>query len=588
MHRRSFGLYLALMLAAMAGRAAADCKLQRFARLPVTMAGTRPLITGSINGVTVQFLVDSGAFVNMISRETAERLKLHSDPLPPAFLVWGIGGAALPSLATAKDFTLAGLGTQTFHNVEFIEVGNFFGSDESGVIGQNLLGHGDSEYDLANGSISLFYAKDCRGKSLAYWQGAEPAAVIDMERTTETSPQLIGTVKLNGAKIKVMLDSGASYSMLSLKAAARAGIRPDSPGVVSGGVSSGIGRRRAESWLAWFNELDLGGEQIKNARLRIADVDIPDADMLLGADFFLSHRIYVANSQQRIYFTYNGGHVFDLSVTKADNEAAPASADQVAQQAPMDAAGYRRRGAASAGRRDFRSAIADLDQAVRLDPADADNYYQRALVRWQNGEAELAMADFDQTLKIMPNDIPALMGRGALRLSGDDEPGARSDFEAADASAPRDAAIGLRIAQDYDHFDHFAAAVERYDRWIAAHPGDERLPSALNGRCWSRAMLNQGLTLALADCNAALKSGRSSQVLDSRGVVWLRLGEFDKAIADYKASLSLQSKNAWSLYGVGVAELRKGLREQADKDMQAATALTPSIAEQFKKVGLAP
>ena len=34
--------------------------------------------------------------------------------------------------------------------------------------------------------------------------------------------------------------------------------------------------------------------------------------MLLGADFFLSHRILVSNSQHKLYFTYNGGPVFQL------------------------------------------------------------------------------------------------------------------------------------------------------------------------------------------------------------------------------------------------------------------------------------
>jgi tetratricopeptide (TPR) repeat protein/predicted aspartyl protease len=601
---RSIGFSLALVLAAIAGRAAADCKLERYAELPVTMAGTRPLITGSINGVAVQFLADTGAFFNMISRETAERLKLRSEALPEGFLVWGVGGAALPSLATAKDFTLVGLSAQTFHKVPFIEVGNFFVTDENGIIGQNLLGHADGEYDLANGFIRLFYAKDCRGKPLAYWHGADPVAVIEMEPTLESSPQLIGSVKLNGTKIKVMFDSGASHSILSLRAAARAGIKPDSPGVVSGGQSRGIGKHVAESWLARFDSLDLGGEEIKNARLRIADIDLPDVDMLLGADFFLSHRIYVANSQRKIYFTFNGGRVFDLTVIKADkqiaDQAAAAPADQptdqaadapaaaAAQQAPMDAAGFRRRGAASAGRRDFRSAIADYDQAVRLDPADADNYYQRAIARWQNGQAVLAMADFDQALKIRSDDIPTLIGRGALRLSSDDEAGARTDFEAVDAAAPHDATIGLRIADEYVRFGHFAGAIERFDRWIAAYPSDERLPAALNGRCWSRAMLNQGLTLALADCNAAVRSGRNSQFLDSRALVWLRLGDVDKSITDYKASLSLQSKSAWSLYGLGVAELRKGMREQSDRDMQAGVALWPSIAGEFKKAGLVP
>jgi hypothetical protein len=35
--------------------------------------------------------------------------------------------------------------------------------------------------------------------------------------------------------------------------------------------------------------------------------------MLLGADFFVSHRIYVSNAQHKMYFTYNGGPVFSAA-----------------------------------------------------------------------------------------------------------------------------------------------------------------------------------------------------------------------------------------------------------------------------------
>ena len=35
-----------------------------------------------------------------------------------------------------------------------------------------------------------------------------------------------------------------------------------------------------------------------------------DPDMLLGIDYFLSHRLYVSRSQRRIYATWNGGRVF--------------------------------------------------------------------------------------------------------------------------------------------------------------------------------------------------------------------------------------------------------------------------------------
>jgi len=39
--------------------------------------------------------------------------------------------------------------------------------------------------------------------------------------------------------------------------------------------------------------------------------------MLLGADFFQSHRIYVANSQRQMFFTYNGGPVFGLPASQS-------------------------------------------------------------------------------------------------------------------------------------------------------------------------------------------------------------------------------------------------------------------------------
>ncbi len=40
-------------------------------------------------------------------------------------------------------------------------------------------------------------------------------------------------------------------------------------------------------------------------------------EMILGADFFLSHHVYVAASQSKVYFTYKGGPVFAPSQVAA-------------------------------------------------------------------------------------------------------------------------------------------------------------------------------------------------------------------------------------------------------------------------------
>jgi hypothetical protein len=94
------------------------------------------------------------------------------------------------------------------------------------------------------------------------------------------------------------------------------------------GQGSGLGSRWVETWIATFPSLKIGDEEIRNARLRFADLG--EIDMLLGADFFLSHRIYVASSKGKLYFTYNGGPVFNLaSPTIAASSAAGNSQTQI-------------------------------------------------------------------------------------------------------------------------------------------------------------------------------------------------------------------------------------------------------------------
>ena len=325
MRSKSCGLLIALVLAHAPGHAGAACQVVQYAELPVTMVDTRPFITGSINGVSAFFVADSGAFFSMLSRESAEKFNLALGPLPIGIFVEGVGGAADARSAKARDFSLKGL-NGTFHNVQFIVGGNAFAAGSAGLIGQNVLGRGDTEFDLANGFIRLFHAKDCVNRGMAYWHGSADVAVVGIKYTSGLRPHLLGTATLNGSTIRVLFDTGASHSLLSLKAASHAGFKPEGANVISGGMGQGIGRQALETWIARFDSFSLGGEEIKNARLRVGDIELfGEADMLLGADFFLSHRLYVATSQQRIFFTYNGGPVFDLSVTKKPDTGAVSS-----------------------------------------------------------------------------------------------------------------------------------------------------------------------------------------------------------------------------------------------------------------------
>jgi hypothetical protein len=83
-------------------------------------------------------------------------------------------------------------------------------------------------------------------------------------------------------------------------------------GAVPSGKVRGFGFDPPDSWIAPVESFALGREQISHTRLRFIDKDTVGEDMLLGFDFFQSHRVFVAYSQRKVYFTYNGGPVFQL------------------------------------------------------------------------------------------------------------------------------------------------------------------------------------------------------------------------------------------------------------------------------------
>jgi tetratricopeptide (TPR) repeat protein len=588
MTQRPSGRALLALLAAtlfLAGGAQAACKLEKLLELPVTMTDMQPLVPARVNGADVMFMADSGAFFSQITPGKAAELGLKPGPSPITGLnVHGVGGTEKISWVTAKSFTVA---DQPLAG-SFLVGGGETGHDTAGVIGQNILGFADVEYDLAHGAIRMMRPHDCISRSLAYWAEGQSYSALEIEAAR--ARMTYGVAYVNGVRLRVLFDTGASTSMLALPAARRAGLDPHAPGVVPAGFSRGIGRRTVQTWIAPVDSFKIGEEEIHHTRLRLSDVDTEDFDMVLGADFFLSHRVYVANDQRKLYFTYNGGPVFNLDVapTVQAGSGLPSAAENSAAE-PVSATDFARRGAAFTSRREYDKAIADLTRAVDLAPADPTYLFERARAYQGNNQPFLAMADLDKSLTLEPDDIPALATRAAFHLAGHDKPHALSDLAAANGLAARQADVHLELAALYERANEPAGALGQLDLWIAAHPEDGRQAMALNERCWTRALWNQALDLAVADCAAALKRDpKLWPAHNSRGLVRLRQGDEDGAIADFDADLAARPDSAWSLYGRGLARMKKGRTAEGKADLAAATALRPGLDAEAKAHGLAP
>jgi predicted aspartyl protease len=331
---RCMGLVTAALLAFVGTRAEAACQLLQAGELQVTMRGNTPLIAASIDGHAVQMLVDTGATRSMIWRSKAQELNLHITSSNVKF--YGAGGADDAGVVQVHDFGLAG---GMIHNVSIFAAGRgkpF--SDSAGILGEDVLSRWDLEIDLSAGKIRLFKPKNCDGDQVAYW--ATSYFMTKLVNVETDSNCLEANVSLAGHQVVAMFDTGAALSTVSSKTLVQTGIKAEAPPVAAE-ATRGLANRPIETAVAVFPTLTIGQETIEDAQLRVADLFsrnteietgslVPKSvmagpDLLIGADFFMAHRIYVARSQGKIYFTYKSGQIFQQRMPSGT--AAPAEGD---------------------------------------------------------------------------------------------------------------------------------------------------------------------------------------------------------------------------------------------------------------------
>ncbi|RDJ00595.1 tetratricopeptide repeat protein [Dyella solisilvae] len=573
------------MAALVAGHAWADgCRLKDFGTLPVEMVGNRATTMVKINGANTRFILDTGASFNTMSSANASALGLKLEPAPFGYRLRGIGGDVYVQQAHVKEF---GILDTTLKNVAFIVGGTDAGN---GFLGANLLDYADLEIDLAHGKLTLFQADHCANASLAYWSKDGNYNVADIAPfDSPYDRRTFINVLINGRKVRAVIDSGASATLLTRDAAERAGINLNAPDARGGSISTGVGSKPVKTWTVKVDSFSVGSETIRNSQMQVLDGRIgDDTDMLLGVDFLLAHRMFIANSIRKVFFTYNGGRVFTFATAPSDGDKSDSGgAAGENGTAPKTATEYAFSGEAHLSRGEPKAAIADLDQAIRLDPDQAAFYVARARAHAADIEPDAALSDLDKALSLDPKNVDALLMRAEFRFAHKDRAGAASDAAAASTVAPAGSSQARAIASLYIELDQPGAALPMLDDWIRLHNDDAMLGSALNERCWARGLSNQMLDDALKDCHKAIKrDGQNPAYLDSLGLVELRLGHYPESIKAYEQALVQKPRSAWTHYGLGLAEIRGGQQQAGNADLVAARTLDPQIDTRATKYGL--
>lgn len=296
---------LGLQQAAFASSLPAGCNLEEQARLPLTFTDDmRPVGKATVNGASVAAMLSTGAAESAVfNKKTMDRLGIevrsstslmfgNDERNPRSVDFWHeISHAAI------KDFSI-GLGqakSGTYKVEDFMD-------DTYGVrIGAGTLLQNDLEIALDAGYLKVFRPQGCFRGHLAYWD-PQAVAVPAMSDPWKRDARLVFETRIDGRRVAALLSTSTPYSYVSKAAALRLGLTPDSPGAVREDPLPGDDADKPV-WKLPLPQMSIGPLEVRNLDLRLMDLPYHGDLLVLGADFLHRYRIYVAVSQQQIYFS---------------------------------------------------------------------------------------------------------------------------------------------------------------------------------------------------------------------------------------------------------------------------------------------
>ena len=319
-------------------------------------------------------------------------------------------------------------------------------------------------------------------------------------------------------------------------------------------------------------------------------------------DFSTAIRLAPENAD---YYNYRGYFLMSQRLTKE----AVADFEKAVQLNPAHAAALNNRGLIQLTNEDYKAAEADFSKAIEGDRKFADAWNNRGFTRFKLKQFDTALSDLQQALRIQETYVTAWNNSGLIYMQQNKYEDALNAFARASELEPMDvrwlnhhraALLKLNRFEDAQqdakklvwieelnmlsqqaarnsrnpeawivrgkHLmtgSQYGAAVQDFTRALIVNPGNA---DALRGR--ASAWLATGeLQKAMLDCDESIVVKSSQESYSLRGDLWMRLENFDNAIADFETAGRFDEQ-------VAVAyEKRADIRREGGKADEAKTDL---------------
>jgi predicted aspartyl protease len=299
------GIAACLVATSLALPAQGQTKCQRYRLASLAMSvdrAGRPTVQAKVNGQDIPFLVDTGGLDSELAYETVEKLKLRKMPLEVYARTYNAYGQAAIYKTVADTFSIGAMAGTAWPFLVASEHDPAMGSSAGvgGLLGPDILSKYDVEFDFAAGKFNIFAHNECSGR-VAYWT-MQPFVAIPFHMD---GYHIFAPAKLDGKTVDVLIDSGASVSVMSSNSAEEHGIDKSKLKRVEGAIGDD------EYYTYPFKVLDLNGLTIVNPDVVVMpektaalhNLQEPNPVVVLGVNVLRQLHLYIAYREKVLYLT---------------------------------------------------------------------------------------------------------------------------------------------------------------------------------------------------------------------------------------------------------------------------------------------
>jgi predicted aspartyl protease len=265
--------------------------------MAVAMLRNEPIVRVFADGVALTLLLDTGAEATVVTPAAALRIGAQRPRVELGGQMHGITGDVRAGELELRSVTVGGVEAPRRRiRVAPIEIENDSTGPLDGVLGADTLSSFDIDLDLPGRRMIIYREQSCAPAAPAW---TPPYARIAAGRSP--SNRLYFPAQIDGRTIIALFDTGAQFSVLSTRAAHALGVGEavlgqDPPVLVRGAVGEQLAAHAHR-----FSRLEVDGEVIRNADIDVTEMNLSEADLVLGIDFLETRRIWLSYGSQQLF-----------------------------------------------------------------------------------------------------------------------------------------------------------------------------------------------------------------------------------------------------------------------------------------------